>query len=211
MGKQNNVTATFYGKVGQVVGQRYRDKNVIRTYVVPRNPRTPAQQGNREIFRKAAKLASFAMSVNYKAPCWYSPSLQEYAQRASTANIRIRNSAPVVQTLPIIPAGYNPQWNFTDLRAENIDTWNNVSIRSDDTRTLTEQRKICVVLAYQKNDGAEWDFITFHDKTALNSNLLVSDIDQSLAKPFKLQAVAVSTDDVDFANQMVYWQYQQLI
>ena len=211
MGKQNNVTATFYGKVGQVVGQRYRDKNVIRTYVVPRNPRTPAQQGNRSIFRQASKLASFAMSVNYKAPCWYSPSLQEYAMRASTANKRIRNSAPVVQTLPIIPQGYNPQWNFTDLRAENVDSWYGVSIVSDDARTLPDVRKICVVLAYQATDGSDWDFITFHDKTTLNSNLLVSGIESSLAKPYRLQAVAVSTDDAEFADQMVYWQYQQII
>jgi len=50
----------FSGKVGPVVGGKWKDIDYMRGYVVPENPNTPAQQTVRTKF---AKMVQFARSV----------------------------------------------------------------------------------------------------------------------------------------------------
>ncbi|HOW83648.1 MAG TPA: hypothetical protein PK573_13885 [Spirochaetota bacterium] len=51
----NPVFTGMSGTVGRFVFYRWNDRTVMRLYVVPRNPDTPAQRANRGLFRDAMK------------------------------------------------------------------------------------------------------------------------------------------------------------
>ena len=55
MAKQNFLAGGFYGKLGAMVGQRWKNKRTIRTYVIPHNPNTPEQRKNRNGFAGAVQ------------------------------------------------------------------------------------------------------------------------------------------------------------
>lgn len=108
MGFQNFVDGGFIGKVGNVVGQRWKDKRMIRTYVKGTQPNTPAQLASRELFRIANKLAQQAMNINGHTGIWDTSQKPEYAQRVGLAYKRLRAGIPPEQAIPLYPEGYNP-------------------------------------------------------------------------------------------------------
>lgn len=66
MGKINQgILDGFNGKVGTVVGYKFKDKKVMRAYVDKiRNPRTSLQMDNRERFKTLTQLASAFIGAN---------------------------------------------------------------------------------------------------------------------------------------------------
>ena len=108
MGFQNFVDGGFIGKVGNVVGQRWKNKRMIRTYVKGTQPNTPAQLASRELFRIANKLAQQAMNINGHTGIWDTTEKPEYAQRVGLAYKRLRAGIPPEQAIPLYPEGYNP-------------------------------------------------------------------------------------------------------
>ena len=58
MGKLNLLKAAYYGKVGETVGAKWKDKNTVRVLTVPSNPNTMAQQTVRTVFREMSKFVS---------------------------------------------------------------------------------------------------------------------------------------------------------
>lgn len=66
MGKMNLLKANWYGKVGETVGAKWKDKSTIRTYAVPSNPDTASQQKVRTVFGDMTKfLALFTDQIKY--------------------------------------------------------------------------------------------------------------------------------------------------
>ena len=51
----NPAFTALSGRIGGIVFYGYNDKTYLRSYVVPRNPDTPAQRANRDLFRDAMK------------------------------------------------------------------------------------------------------------------------------------------------------------
>lgn len=67
MGKMNLLKANWYGKVGQTVGAKWKNKSTIRTYTKPANPDTAAQQTVRGGFASITSfVALFADNIRYK-------------------------------------------------------------------------------------------------------------------------------------------------
>ncbi len=61
MGIINFLKGTYDGKVGATVGAKWKNKGIIRTYAIPANPNTPAQQSTRTGFAAiSAFVALFA-------------------------------------------------------------------------------------------------------------------------------------------------------
>lgn len=61
MGIMNFLKGTYNGKVGATVGSKWKNKGIIRTYAIPSNPNTPAQQTTRTGFAAiSAFVALFA-------------------------------------------------------------------------------------------------------------------------------------------------------
>lgn len=66
MGKMNLLKANWYGKVGQTVGAKWKNKSTIRTYTKPANPKTAAQQVVRSAFADMTSfVALFADGIRY--------------------------------------------------------------------------------------------------------------------------------------------------
>ena len=58
MGKLNILKAAYYGKVGETVGAKWKDKNTVRVLTVPSNPNTQAQQTVRTGFSEISKFVA---------------------------------------------------------------------------------------------------------------------------------------------------------
>lgn len=108
MAKQNFLAGGYIGKLGDTIGQRWKDKKIIRSYVKPRNPNTPAQQTARQQFALANKLAQQAMVINGHQGIWDTSSKPEYAQRVGQAMRRIRLGYPEQDCIPLYPEGQSP-------------------------------------------------------------------------------------------------------
>lgn len=68
MGKMNLLKANWYGKVGQTVGAKWKNKSTIRTYTKPANPDTAGQQLVRGGFAAITTfVALFADGIRYKS------------------------------------------------------------------------------------------------------------------------------------------------
>jgi hypothetical protein len=113
MAIQNFISGGFYGKLGEVVGQRWRNKRTIRRYVIGANPQTPLQQANRQNFRKAIELAQFAMNINKSAPAWDNEAVPEFSLRTGTAKSRLQLGLSESEAIPLFPDGYVPYHSFT--------------------------------------------------------------------------------------------------
>lgn len=64
MGKLNILKAAYYGKVGETVGAKWKNKNTVRVLTIPSNPNTIAQQTVRTVFKEMSKfVALFADQI----------------------------------------------------------------------------------------------------------------------------------------------------
>ena len=64
MGKLNILKAAYYGKVGETVGAKWKNKNTVRVLTIPSNPNTMAQQTVRAGFKDISKfVALFADQI----------------------------------------------------------------------------------------------------------------------------------------------------
>lgn len=113
MAKQNFLGGGYIGKLGQTVGQRWKDQKIVRTYVKPANPNTPAQQNARAMFATANKLAQQAMNINGHTGVWDTSTCPEYSQRVGQAMRRLRAGYTEQQSLPLYPEGSLPEVNTT--------------------------------------------------------------------------------------------------
>ena len=113
MAKQNFLNGGYIGKLGNTVGQRWKDKKIVRTYVIPANPNTPAQQTARQQFATANKLAQQAMNINGHTGVWDTSTKPEYSQRVGQAMKRLRLGYPEQDCLPVYPEGQSPAIGLT--------------------------------------------------------------------------------------------------
>lgn len=66
MGLLNILRADWTGKVGKTVGAKWKDKSTIRTYAIPSDPKTTAQEKVRDVFGEINHLvALFSDSLKY--------------------------------------------------------------------------------------------------------------------------------------------------
>lgn len=69
MGLLNLVKGKWDGKVGQLVGSKWKDKATLRSYAVPSNPNTQKQQTTRKGFGDVSKfVALFADQIKSLSP-----------------------------------------------------------------------------------------------------------------------------------------------
>lgn len=92
MGLLNLVKGKWDGKVGQLVGSKWKDKATLRSYAVPSNPNTQKQQVTRRGFGDVSKfVALFADQIKALSPL-------------NTRSMTVRN-AILMLNKPMIAAG----------------------------------------------------------------------------------------------------------
>ena len=122
MAKQNIISGGFYGKVGELIGQRWKNIRTVRAYTKPRNPRTEKQQANRNSFGSLVPRAQLAMQLNYHASYFTSESNSEWGMRMSLASSLLKAGYELLNLLPIVPLNYSPSYVISEITA--IDTTN---------------------------------------------------------------------------------------
>lgn len=128
MAIQNFVSGGFYGKVGEFVGQRWKNIRTIRAYVIPHNPRTPNQQANRKFFGTAVPLAQLANSAYPKCPAFDTSTNTQWAYRMSIAKLAVEAGEQDVATVPIFPKNFIAPFTVTGVTVNAIENTRQITI-----------------------------------------------------------------------------------
>lgn len=204
MAIQNFISGGYYGKMGETVGQRWKNKRTIRAYVIPRNPRTEAQQANRRNFALCTEYSQIALSMNFKAPCFQSESNTEWGLRMKTCLTLRKNDKKGAECIPVIPTDYTPLYSITSLSFKEL--------KEDGTLTLiptgnlpTVDRDLSVYFS-TLNEEEEFVGIGIFKGKFVTGDIAtieiydISDFDESLLSSFLM----VSNDDKNFDNSTLY-------
>lgn len=116
MAKQNFLSGGFYGKLGAMVGQRWKNKRTIRTYVVPRNPNTPEQKRNRNNFAGAVQFAQMGMQMNYYCNLFENPNFTKWNYRMSVARLLKFAGMTDLNLIPLYPTDFTPPLVLTQIK-----------------------------------------------------------------------------------------------
>lgn len=120
MAKQNFLSGGFYGKLGAMVGQRWKNKRTIRTYVVPHNPNTPEQKRNRSNFAGAVQYAQMGMQMNYYCNLFENPSFTKWNYRMSVARNLKFSGMTDLNLIPLYPTDFTPPTTITQIKVDSM-------------------------------------------------------------------------------------------
>ena len=120
MAVQNFLAGGYYGKLGATVGQRWKNKRTIRTYVVPANPRTEVQQANRNKFANAVTYAQMGMQMNYYATCFSDPNFTHWNYRMKVARELKNNGLTGLDLIPLYPTAFVPPTLITEITKDTV-------------------------------------------------------------------------------------------
>jgi len=120
MAKQNFLSGGYYGKLGMTVGQRWKNIRIIRSYVIPRNPRTPAQQANRGQFGDCVFFAQVGMQLNYRAPCFVAPDKTAWNYRMSVARGLQDLGLEELERFPLYPLNFAVPYQITSANVTEV-------------------------------------------------------------------------------------------
>lgn len=115
MAIQNFLSGGYYGKLGDTVGQRWKNKRTVRAYVIPANPRTEKQQKNRGNFGQCTAKSQIALQMNYNTTLFNSTSSSAWNERMSTARNLQKDGEQNLDLIPLYPYSYVPKYVITDI------------------------------------------------------------------------------------------------
>lgn len=108
MAFQDFLAGGFYGKIGDLVGQRWRNKRVVKAAYSPSNPRTEKQVSQRKKFKRALYLCQLANAVDWDCPLFDESELSRYSLRMSAAIKLQIDGATGLDLIPLIPYKATP-------------------------------------------------------------------------------------------------------
>lgn len=153
MAIQNFLSGGYYGKLGATVGQRWKNKRTIRTYVVPTNPRTPTQQANRGKFADAVTFAQMGMQMNYYCTLFENPNFTKWNYRMKIARELKNAGLSGLDLIPLYPISFNPPILLTAFSKEKITGHRHISFSAPDL-ALNSDRVLSLMFAlYNENDA----------------------------------------------------------
>ena len=121
MAIQNFLSGGYYGKLGATVGQRWKNKRTIRTYVVPNNPRTPSQQANRGKFADAVTYSQIGMQMNYYCALFDDPNMTRWNYRMKVARELKAAGFNDLDLIPLYPMSYTPAILLSDFTRSKVE------------------------------------------------------------------------------------------
>lgn len=155
MAIQNFVEGGFYGKLGAMVGQRWRNIRIVRAYTVPSNPRTPAQQANRGLFREAVENSQVAMMLNQGSPIFNTENNTSWGNRMASARACQAAGKTGFNLLPVLPKNFVP--SFIANKIQLVSTVDGVSATFELEGALpNENRNISIIYATKANINDEY-------------------------------------------------------
>lgn len=116
MAVQNFIEGGFYGKLGQTVGQRWRNIRIIKAYTIPHNPRTPKQQAMRGLFAEAVESSQVSMMLNQGSPIFDVENNTSWGVRMASALARQKLGLTGFNLLPVIPKDFLPTFTANQIK-----------------------------------------------------------------------------------------------
>ena len=152
MAIQNFLSGGYYGKLGATVGQRWKNKRTIRTYVVPANPRTPTQQANRNKFANAVTFAQMGMQMNYYCTLFEDENFTKWNYRMKVARELKNAGLTDLDLIPLYPINFNPPILITEITKDKVSGQKHITFAVP-SLTLNTDRVLSLMFAiYDEND-----------------------------------------------------------
>lgn len=204
MAIQNFLSGGYYGKLGDTVGQRWKNKRTIRAYVIPANPRTEKQQKNRGNFGLCTAKSQIALQMNYNTTLFNSTSSSAWNERMSTARNLQKDGEQNLDLIPLYPYSYVPTYIISeifDFKKEN-ETYYTASVKGtlpsvDRSMSILIQTQNAITSEVLEEFLFKADFIS-----GVNPYIKIYNANINLSG-YKLKARIVSNDDTVPADIVV--------
>ena len=201
MAIQNFLSGGYYGKLGATVGQRWKNKRTIRTYVVPNNPRTPSQQANRGKFADAVTYSQIGMQMNYYCALFDDPNMTRWNYRMKVARELKAAGFNDLNLIPLYPMSYTPSILLSDFTRSKVEgnthiTFSCQNLTSEVDRVFsimfalyTEENQFLgykLYLGYYYANNPGFIEVDVDDINEINNNCfvrIVSNDDENLSAP----------------------------
>lgn len=203
MAKQNFLAGGFYGKLGAMVGQRWKNKRTIRTYVIPKNPNTPEQKRNRNNFAGAVQFAQMGMQMNYYCNLFENPNFTKWNYRMSVArNLKFAGMTDL-NLIPLYPTDFTPPTAITKIKVHSVSGNNHVTFSVPEL-TAAEDRVFSMMFALYNNQSIFLGYklyLGYYSK--VNPQFLEVDVDDAGEINSKCFVRIITNDDVDSKTDMI--------
>ena len=203
MAVQNFLSGGYYGKLGQTVGQRWKNKRTIRTYVIPKNPRTEKQQANRGLFANAVTFAQIGMQMNYYATCFLSEEFTQWNYRMRVARQLREKGLSGLDLIPLYPLSFTPATLITKLEVSEIVGGKHFILKCDNLQGNND-RVLSVMFDVHNDKGEELGYKLYIGYYyASKKGFIEIDVDDPSEVNEYLKVRIVSNDDVDSTTDLI--------
>ena len=203
MAVQNFLSGGYYGKLGETVGQRWKNKRTIRTYVIPRNPRTEKQQANRGLFANAVTFAQIGLQMNYYATCFLSEEFTQWNYRMRVARQLREKGLSGLDLIPLYPLSFTPATLITKLEVSEIIGGKHFILKCDNMQSDND-RVLSVMFDVHNDKGEELGYKLYIGYYyASNKGFIEIDVDDPSEINEYLKVRIVSNDDVDSTTDLI--------
>lgn len=203
MAVQNFLSGGYYGKLGETVGQRWKNKRTIRTYVIPRNPRTEKQQANRGLFANAVTYAQIGLQMNYYATCFLSEEFTQWNYRMRVARQLREKGLSGLDLIPLYPLSFTPATLITKLEVSEIVGGKHFILKCDNLQGNND-RVLSVMFDVHNDKGEELGYKLYIGYYyASNKGFMEIDVDDPSEVNEYLKVRIVSNDDVNSTTDLI--------
>lgn len=203
MAIQNFLSGGYYGKLGATVGQRWKNKRTIRTYVVPANPRTPTQQANRGKFADAVTFAQMGMQMNYYCTLFDDPNFTKWNYRMKVARELKNAGLSGLDLIPLYPISFNPPVLLTEFTKATTTGQKHISFAVPDL-SLNADRVLSIMFAlYDEQDTFLGYKLYLGYYYASNPGYIEVDVDDVAEINSHCFARIISNDDENSATDLI--------
>lgn len=203
MAKQNFLAGGFYGKLGAMVGQRWKNKRTIRTYVIPHNPNTPEQRKNRNGFAGAVQYAQMGMQMNYYCALFDNPNFTRWNYRMSVArNLKFAGMQDL-NLIPLYPIDFTPPLVITQVKLKSTLGNKHVTLSLPEL-TWAEDRVFSLMFALYENAETFLGYklyLGYYYKN--NPQTLEVDVDDVAEINDNCYVRLITNDDIDSTKDMI--------
>ena len=203
MAVQNFLSGGYYGKLGETVGQRWKNKRTIRTYVIPKNPRTEKQQANRGLFANAVTFAQIGMQMNYYATCFLSEEFTQWNYRMRVARQLREKGLSGLDLIPLYPLSFTPATLITKLEVSEIVGGKHFILKCDNLQGNND-RVLSVMFDVHNDKGEELGYKLYIGYYyASKKGFMEIDVDDPTEINEYLKVRIVSNDDVNSTTDLI--------
>lgn len=203
MAIQNFLSGGYYGKLGATVGQRWKNKRTIRTYVIPANPRTEIQQANRGKFANAVVFAQMGLQMNYYATVFEDPNFTRWNYRMKVARELKDRGMLDLDLIPLHPIAFVPPTLIQSIKISGVQGTKHITFAVEGLTSNVDRVLSLMFAIYDENDTFLGYKLYLGYYYASNPGFLEVDVDDISEINKHCYVRAVSNDDIDSTTDMI--------